>query len=896
MTEFIIENVLRPLGLMATDSAPPAKSPARTDPSRMHLTIGLRLVLWSAVIVLLVAGLSVVSLRTSGGLLDVNAEVSRSLDQAAATEKQARRLAAWGAEIEQTRSLMTGVLHALIADMVGNHDRLEPFAAGANDPLGDFLQSEAATGIAETFPQAATSLQNLQAAHGRLLEASRQIGGSWQPRHAGLAEGLNDLKTSLNYWNLKVANTIFIHSSMLELLADDLNETAVEEFHRSALYQDAAPRFPLLVERLDSAVATNRQLYEASRQLAGLMLRGEWEEVRTFYRDSFPFMLKSILVDIDHVLAVEQQSIVAQERAMAILDGAMEDASQAILREFHSLQQILQERIERQQQEVQTAAAEVRRSRAGMEQALARMRFANQVAPALVIAITLIGGLIISRSVTRPLRNTVVRLQEIAEGAGDLTRELPVRSGDEVGQLAASFNRFMGRQRDMIGNLRQVATDLVGAANQIRDVAGKVNSGALQQTQALEATTFDLQATLEDVQGIGCSTGTLVAASEECTAAALELGATIQEISEQMEQLFNAVEQVSSATTEMSASSRQIEGSLGNLGELTRRTSGAVRQLDARNVQIEQKARLTDELAEQATQHARGGLESVQSALRGVTDLSETISSTGTVIQELGRQSQAIGQILTVIDDVADQTGLLALNATIIAAQAGEGGRAFAVVADEIRGLASRTALSTREIAGIIHTLQTTVDEAVTAMSAGESKAHQEVDRSRHAAEALERIQQSTVAARTEMAAILESVHAQVEESRAISGHTDEVSRMLEQVAAAVAQLSSGIRQNAGLSEHIRGIAGSVNSSTQEQAAGSRNIARSIETIRSMITEIDAATHDQSQRTEKTVISVRQIKQISEVTVEQTVEMENVVQLLGRHTGTLRQDMGSFRI
>jgi methyl-accepting chemotaxis protein len=863
---------------------------------RWHLTINLRLILGSTVIILLVGCMSIFSLWATGGLLEANGEVSSSLKKSASFQVRVAEVGQWRQQIDRTQAELNLVMRSLIADLVGNRDTLNGFSEDGRDPLGAFLESSTARKIKQQRNDTKSSLQKLEAAHRSIMTAGEKLQATWRPRHGALSEKLSILKRHINYWNLKVANTFFIRSSMLEIMPEEIEDTPLEEFRNSETFKKYAPKFPILNDKIRSAAETNEALFEASGKLGSMALSGDWDKVRNFYRDNFPPMVKSILVDIDSILEVEQQSLYAQQRAMDVMNGPLNEASAIAATELTRLQETLAAMIQTEKQNLQTAASEVMVKRDTMESAISRMRQINIIAPALVILIASIGGLIMTRSVSRPLRRTVEKLNEIASGGGDLTQKLHVRSGDEVGQLAIGFNKFTERQREMVNRLRIVSNGLISASDQIRETANNVSSGATEQTSALKVSEQSLKDVLEDARGIAESAHNLVGSSRQCTSATLELGATIEEISEQMENLFSKVEVVSSSTQEMSASSSQIDENVQALVVMSQQTTQAVKALNQRTGKIEESAITTGELSAQAAEDAGRGLAAVEASLEGINKMSEVINRAGVVIRDLSDQSRSIDQILTVIDEVADQTSLLALNATIIAAQAGERGQAFGVVADEIRDLATRTATSTKEIATIIKGLQDTAAEAVDVVETGRQRADKEVVRAQDAGQALGKIRQSTKDARWHMVGIVESAREQVGDSQQINASSQEITNMLSQIAVALQQLSAGIKQTAKSSDDMREIAGRVKSSTEEQSAGSKQIAANMETIREMINRIDEATRDQSRRTEETVISVTGIHRIAESTVLKSGEMEQVVALLKQQTDTLDQEMGNFKV
>ncbi|TYO98542.1 methyl-accepting chemotaxis protein [Geothermobacter ehrlichii] len=515
---------------------------------------------------------------------------------------------------------------------------------------------------------------------------------------------------------------------------------------------------------------------------------------------------------------------------------------------------------------------------------------------AIVALIAVVLGAFLSRSIVHPLQAVVDSLQEIAEGEGNLTRELPVTGNDEVGLLAASFNRFVFRLRDMVSRTGKVAFDLVAASEKIHAASDKVNEGAATQSESLEQAHAALVDIDDSTGQIAESISSLVSAVEESSSATLELGATIEEIAGQMEKLFETVESVSSSISQMSVSSQQVAENIDILNSSTEVTASSIIELDASIKEIEENAEQTGKLAEAAARDAEQGKRTVQATIAGIDAIKQTVDDASAAIQELGKQSQAIGRILTVIDDIADQTSLLALNAAIIAAQAGEHGRGFAVVADEIRELAERTAVSTNEIGQIITTLQDGTREAVRTMEAGAARVAEEVRRSEEAGRALEQIRGSTLKANEQVRTIVRATQEQSRGSRQITDSINQVASMLGQIAGAVKQQNEGIRQLARAAEAMKEIANQGKLGTAEQAKGSRQITASMEQIREMIERIDGATRAQTERSRQVVEAVARIRQIAEDNALRTRELDQVVDDLTTHVNTLEDEVGAFKV
>jgi methyl-accepting chemotaxis protein len=511
------------------------------------------------------------------------------------------------------------------------------------------------------------------------------------------------------------------------------------------------------------------------------------------------------------------------------------------------------------------------------------------------VIVTLLVATLFSRTLTKPLREMVTNLHEIAEGEADLTHRLEVRSEDELGQLAGNFNAFVGRLRDMVERVRNAAADIFSATERIRQTSQEVSAGTVRQAASLEDSFEAVQGIDESALDVANGISSLLDAVEISSSATLELGATIEEIVSQAERLFGTIEEITSSIAEMSVSSQEVSDNIDNLSSSTDVTASSITEMDASIKEVEETALQTNQLSEQASQDAEKGKAAVAETLAGIQAIQTTVEEASRAIEDLGRQSREIGTILTVIDEVADQTRLLSLNASIIAAQAGEHGKGFAVVADEIRELAERTAVSTQEIGAIIGRLQEGTGSAVKAMQAGSRRVNEEAERSKVAEQALEKITASALKSAHQVKGIVRATQEQARGSRQITEAVNQVSSMLQQIAHSVRQQSSGIRQLAKAAEAMRDIASQVKLSTGEQAKGTHQINANMERVRAMMQQIDRSSQEQSTRSRQMVEAISEIRKVAESNAARTAELDQVVERLASQATVLDKEIGSFR-
>ncbi|MAX22972.1 MAG: chemotaxis protein [Phycisphaeraceae bacterium] len=319
---------------------------------------------------------------------------------------------------------------------------------------------------------------------------------------------------------------------------------------------------------------------------------------------------------------------------------------------------------------------------------------------------------LIRKSIIGPIRQISDMMTDIAEGEGDLTQRIEIKSNDELGKLAQGFNTFAQKIHDTIAQVASSANEVASAATEIAAVSDEMANGLSQQS--------------------------------------------------------NQVHQISSAIEEMNASI----------------------------VEVARKSTEVSKHAEQGAESAEDGGKIVFETVDQMQSIKQTVSDTATSVEELGKRGEQIGQIIEVINDIADQTNLLALNAAIEAARAGEHGRGFAVVADEVRKLADRTTKATDEVAKSITAIQDETKLAVERMGRGTDQVANGVERASEAGESLKKIVESSKTA----AEMIQSIAAAAEQQSTAS---TQVANNIEHISSFTRQSSEGASQAAEASGQL---------------------------------------------------------------------------------------------
>lgn len=370
------------------------------------------------------------------------------------------------------------------------------------------------------------------------------------------------------------------------------------------------------------------------------------------------------------------------------------------------------------------------------------------------ILLTILLTVLIARSLTGPINSILQVFTRL--GIGDFKARATVGGTDELGVLTQSLNSVLD---SMMGLM------------QSRDERDQ-----MQQS---------IQKLLEEVSGVG--EGDLTAEAE---VTADMTGAIADSFNQMIVELRKVIGQVQGASVSVSTSAQHLEATTHALAEGSEEqarqivdTSAAVEEMAASIGQVSENAAASANVAEQARSNADQGAKAVTRTIEGMNSIRDQVQETAKRIKRLGESSQEVGEIVQLIGDIADRTSILALNASIQAAMAGEAGRGFAVVAEEVERLADRATEATKRIGTLIKTTQSETAEAVAAME----------DTTREVVNGSALANQAGVAL-TEIKSVSDKL---AELIQAISDASRQQSKGSEQVARAMSQISDNTRKTA---------------------------------------------------------------------------------------------------
>ena len=408
--------------------------------------------------------------------------------------------------------------------------------------------------------------------------------------------------------------------------------------------------------------------------------------------------------------------------------------------------------------------------RTHIEAAQQRVNWAVSAATAVIVVVMLVFGTLFAGSLTRPIKAATGFATTVA--GGNLNRELHVNRKDELGTLAAALKTMVARLKEMI------------RASEDKTREAEANAAKAEAAVA-EAEAARRQAESARREGILQAAGRLERIVACISSSAEELAAQIQEASQ-------------GSDTQRAR---------------TAETATAMEQMTASVLEVARSVATASQNAEETRATAQGGSEVVRRMLAAIGNVQAKAVDLKAKLESLGQEARNIGQIMTVISDIADQTNLLALNAAIEAARAGDAGRGFAAVADEVRKLAEKTMNATKEVGGAIRGIQETAGTAVKGMEETYAVIGQSTGHARETQESLAAIAGLINASADQVRAIAAASEEQSATSEQINSGTEEINRIATEMADGMSQSAGAVAELARMSQELQGLVDSLKAS-----------------------------------------------------------------------------------
>lgn len=505
-------------------------------------------------------------------------------------------------------------------------------------------------------------------------------------------------------------------------------------------------------------------------------------------------------------------------------------------------------------------------------------------------------GVILLHLVVKFLLRHMKPILDVLEkaGNGDFSGSVDVFTRDEFGILGERINATLEGLGGMIHRVRQSFDSISLAGDRMSRLYKEILEGTEQQAglaaETLESVTHNRKMITEVTNGIHVLEGS----ANDSFSSIMEMGASVEEVSAMADSQSRSVNESNAAIEDMSSSISAISDNLLALSQATEETASSMSEMGVSIQQVRQNAETTSEDAVLMTRIAEEGVNVSRSAMEGTLAIRESSSQVSRLISVVTERIEEIDEILSFITDITGKTNLLALNAAIIAAQAGAQGKGFGVVADEINELAQSTKAQTNRIAGVIQGIREEVSRTGEAVEDAHRKVENGVQLSERVTDSLEKILQSTNLVSQRVDEIAQTTSEQTMTSTRVMEATDHLSGSVNNIKEAGQKQSQSGDKLLEMSRRIQQMADKIKMSTEEQSTTSKQINKDLTMISETVREISVATDVQAANGDKVQKLTENLTGIVEANRRSVHGLQGVISELDKRMGLLQNELKVF--
>jgi methyl-accepting chemotaxis protein len=513
-------------------------------------------------------------------------------------------------------------------------------------------------------------------------------------------------------------------------------------------------------------------------------------------------------------------------------------------------------------------------------------------------AIASVAGIILLHLVITFILRHMTTIFQVLErvGRGDLTVRASISTRDEFRVLADHLNDTFEQLGGMITRVRQSYDRISRANERIVTVYHNVLEGIDQESglasEAMDSVQDNKRMIDEVTQGIHV----LESSANDSFSSIMEMGASIEEVSAMSESLFTSVTDSNTAIESLSGSIDQITENLVSLTRASDETASAMSEMSASIVQVRGNAETTSQDAIKMTKVAEDGTMVSRDSMEGILAIRESSGQVGRLISTVTERIEEIDEILSFITDITGKTNLLALNAAIIAAQAGAQGKGFGVVADEINELAQSTKAQTNRIAQVIEGLRTEVAGTSEAMEVANTSVEKGVKLAEGVTSALEGIMDSTMQVSHRVEEIAQTTAEQANTSNRVMNVAEQLTESVTNIKqVSEAQSESGDKL-LDMSKLVQQAAERVKTSTEEQTVTSQQINKDLTRISDTVRSISESTEMQAVNGTRVLKMTEDLTGVINSNREAVQGLQDILTDLDERMGALRDELAVLKV